>query len=703
MSDSNDQPRNGNVRDDISDKSEAPSEYHELEPYAKTPSPPIPIRDATLTPNDSEHSLSTTSSVSSRLGHLKEQRRMHSEARRSQATNNSITSINSLESKKSQSKADKMIINSPDGGDEHSDCDQDEVEKVLDAELVSDDEISARDIENVCKAANYDLLFLLPLLFLPSIPLYFCLTDPIENIFTMKDPKFMTSATEFFRYNIFASLAYGFYVIYDVLSLIIPEGILVFTPKEKDNKATKFIREQIHLIINVRQNISISAWLLTLVPLAGLILYESMFTNPLDMMNEIFVAKAVSAAADSSIEEKLIADGKNMMIQKNIEVTLVLLAMFSSVHAIEKYLMQMIGLSFHRTAFSQRISDCNHRYELVLKLCEAVKFGKPRVLSSNSSVNLLDIDSSAELSFDKGIHLTSIHRAKSIAKLIYRTLLPVDSGRDYLLPEDFSKWTNQSKETFECLDFDNSGQLYASKVEEAIIEIYNTRDSLNRGLKANGKIVKKLDMLLFIIFMCIGGLLVSPVLDIGTGKLLMSLGFLSTGFGFLFHSTAKSSFESLIFVFLQHPFDVGDRVVIDDETFVVDDIEVFTTKMVRWDGITVYIANSSLSSKTILNIRRSEDQLESLALKINGDTPTESLLTFRQELKTELMKNSSNFTGELDLANLDQLPSSNEPLSFTVLAQVRGNFQNPAKRNARKTEFLAIVERALKSSNITKA
>lgn len=698
--------KNEIVRDDISNVSENPSEYHEVEPYIKTPSPPVPIRDATLTPAESIDILSPTpSSVSSRLGQLEDQRKTHSEARKNQAAQNSITSlVNNQKTTASSKKPDKMISNSPEGHE--SDQEDEEVKKVLDSELVSDDEMSARDIESVVKAAYIDLLIVVPFIFFPTIFVYFCVGEPVDNIFFMKDPQFMTKVSEFFRYNIFATVAYGLYVIFDVLSLVVPEGILVFTPREKDNKATKIIREQLHVIINVRHNVAISAWLLTLVPWAGFILYESMFTTPWSFIEKIIEVKAEKKIADSdlAVQQNLLAYGKNIMMQRNIEIGLVLLAIFSSVLAIEKYLMQMVALSFHRMAFSSRISESNHQFSYLLKLYEAVKFGKPRVLSSTSSVNLLDIDSSADLSFDKGLHLTSVHRAKSVAKLIFRTLLPGgDSNRDYLVVEDFVKWTNHPQETFACLDLDNSGKLFANEIEEAVIEIYNTRDSLCRGLKSNGKIVKKLDGLFLFIAFVLGGILSSPIFDVGTGKLLAALGVLSTGFGFLFNSTAKSCFESLLFVFIQHPFDVGDRVLIDDENFVVDDIEIFTTKLIRWDGVAVYITNSTLCSKTILNIRRSDDQLESLALKLKGDTATESLLTFREELKKELQKDTSNFTGEVDFANLDKLPASNEPLALTVLAQVRGNFQNPAKRNARKTEFLAIVERALQTSNLTKA
>lgn len=691
-------------KSNISENSET-SEYHNVEPYVKTPSPPIPIRE-TATPADSEVATATsvTSSVSSRLGHLEDQKRKHSDARQAQAARNSITSLISTKSRskaKAQDDADKMIRNRPHAGED----DDHEVEKVLDAEMVSDEEISARDLGAVVKAAYFDLCIVLPLLFIPTIFLYFLLDEPVYSITKMKDVAYMNSAMECIRYNIFATIAYGLYVVFDVMSLVIPESILLFTRKDDKNPSKKFIRNQMNLLIDVRKNVALTTWLITLIPLASILLYESMFVTPWDIVVKLAEVKAGSIAdsAASEIEkERLLADGKHSMIQRNIEITLVLLAIFSFVIAIEKYLMQLVSLNFHRAAFAERISEINKRFGYLLKLYEAVKFGKPRVLNP-SSTSLLDIDDSASLSVDKGLHLTSVQRSKSVAKLIFKTLLPADSGRDHLLPEDFEKWTSAPKETFESLDLNEVGQITEEELEDAVFNMYMTRVNVSKGLKSNGKIVRKLDNLVFVVALAIAAFLASPIFDVGAAKLFAAIGVMSTGFGFLFHGTAKSCFEALIFVFFQHPFDVGDRVIIDDETFVIDNIEVFTTRMIRWDGVMVSITNSTLCSKLIQNIRRSDNQFESLALKIKGDSPTESLWNFRQELQKELKDRQNNFTGKVDLANLDKLPSSNEPLSLTVLAEVRGNFQNPAKRNARKADLLDIVDKALQNSNLSKA
>lgn len=703
-------------KDDVRENDSVTSEYHNL----KTPSPPIPIRSTVATPtSDGQNTpISTTSSVSSRLGHLEDQKKLHSQSRQSQAAKNSVTSIASKKSTTSKvsavAKTDKMISNSPDGGGGGGDSDDDyfeddeHVEKVLDAELVSDDVKSARNMERLVRTAFFDLFIILPLMLIPSVALYFCLDEPFYNIMYTKNPEDMNLTMECIRYNLFSVFAYGLYVISDVLSLVIPEGILLFSTVVKTKDGTKsvstIVRSQMNLLIDVRKNVALSLWFIALVPLAGTFLYKSMFLTPWDLLHKIMsidLEKLVEGTTKID-QEKMIADETRSLMQRYAEIIFVLLAIFSSVLAVEKYCMQIFLLNFHSKAFAKRISDCNQKFGYLIRLYEAVKFGKPRVLSNNSLIS--NLDSSTDLKTDKGIHLTSLHRAKSIAKLIYRSLLPADAdGRDYLLVEDFKKWTNYPDETFASFDLDQTGKLSEEEIEDAVVEIYNSRTNLLRGLKSNARVVKKLDNLFVITAVLIGGVIASPVFDMGAVSLFATMSVFSASFGFLFHSTAKSCFESILFVFIQHPFDVGDRVIIDGETFVIEDIEVFTTKMIRWDGILVYITNFSLCSKVIQNIRRSENQIESLDLKIKGDTPAESILNLTVELKKQLESHKRNFTGQIDLAHLDKLPANNEPMSLSVQAQVRGNFQNPAKMNSRKTELFDIVDKALLNCNISKA
>lgn len=53
------------------------------------------------------------------------------------------------------------------------------------------------------------------------------------------------------------------------------------------------------------------------------------------------------------------------------------------------------------------------------------------------------------------------------------------------------------------------------------------------------------------------------LLDIATTKLLLVFSSQFVGLAFMIGSTCKNIFESFVFVFVMHPYDVGDRCVVD--------------------------------------------------------------------------------------------------------------------------------------------
>lgn len=79
----------------------------------------------------------------------------------------------------------------------------------------------------------------------------------------------------------------------------------------------------------------------------------------------------------------------------------------------------------------------------------------------------------------------------------------------------------------------------------------------------------------------------------------------------LFSATAQEFLASIIFVFVKHPFDVGDRVDIYNtgagtvDTFFVKEIALMYTEFKKLEGHVVQAPNSLLNTLFILNMRRS--------------------------------------------------------------------------------------------------
>ena len=90
---------------------------------------------------------------------------------------------------------------------------------------------------------------------------------------------------------------------------------------------------------------------------------------------------------------------------------------------------------------------------------------------------------------------------------------------------------------------------------------------------------------------------------------------------FIFKSTCQRVFDSIMFLFVTHPFDTGDRCFIDTENLVVKKMGLLATVFTRADGSETYYFNSQLFTKFITNARRSDKTGQMCTLFIAWKTP----------------------------------------------------------------------------------
>jgi hypothetical protein len=185
----------------------------------------------------------------------------------------------------------------------------------------------------------------------------------------------------------------------------------------------------------------------------------------------------------------------------------------------------------------------------------------------------------------------------------------IDDLFHWLLP---SKTDKDIREDGEEDEFVNQGEL-VGKIEE----LFRERQQCQHRSKAREYILHKLHGILRVVFALIGASMASPVFDFGTGKVWASYALLAGSLGFTFKGAAKTGFEALMLLFVRHPFDIGDTVVIDGVELIVDRLQVFTTRLLkpnnpedgggkRAERHTIwYVPNSKLMDKNIVNLTRS--------------------------------------------------------------------------------------------------
>lgn len=95
------------------------------------------------------------------------------------------------------------------------------------------------------------------------------------------------------------------------------------------------------------------------------------------------------------------------------------------------------------------------------------------------------------------------------------------------------------------------------------VKVYQGRRALSHALNDTKTAVKQLNKLVTCILIVIIIIIWLLLVGIATTKVLVFLSSQLVVAAFIFGNTCKTIFEAIIFVFVMHPFDVGDRCVID--------------------------------------------------------------------------------------------------------------------------------------------
>ena len=171
----------------------------------------------------------------------------------------------------------------------------------------------------------------------------------------------------------------------------------------------------------------------------------------------------------------------------------------------------------------------------------------------------------------------------------------------------------EAEAAFSMFDKDMNGDISMEELEAVCVEIGRERKSITASLKDLDSVVSKLDdVLSFVVFIIVVLVLIS-LLSTSAAGVLTSAGSAVLALSWLFSATAQEFLQSVVFVFVKHPFDVGDRVSIYGNTgaqlkgddYFVKEIALLYTEFKKMEGHIVQAPNSYLNTLFILNMRRS--------------------------------------------------------------------------------------------------
>uniref|UniRef100_A0A7N0V3A7 Mechanosensitive ion channel protein n=1 Tax=Kalanchoe fedtschenkoi TaxID=63787 RepID=A0A7N0V3A7_KALFE len=248
-------------------------------------------------------------------------------------------------------------------------------------------------------------------------------------------------------------------------------------------------------------------------------------------------------------------------------------------------------------------------------------------------------------SFDDGAaekkdkEITDEMEAIAAAYHIFRNVAPYNSK--YIDEEDLMRFMIKEEVdlVFPLFEGAETGRIDRKALTNWVVKVYQGRKALAHALTDTKTAVKQLNKLVTGILCIVIVVIWLLLMEIATTKVLVLLSSQLVVAAFMFGNTCKTIFESIIFVFVMHPFDVGDRCVIDGVQMIVEEMNILTTVFLRYDNEKIYYPNSVLSTKPISNFFRSPDMGDSTEFSIDFKTPLDKFSAMKEKIKKFLERN----------------------------------------------------------------
>lgn len=285
--------------------------------------------------------------------------------------------------------------------------------------------------------------------------------------------------------------------------------------------------------------------------------------------------------------------------------------------------------------------------------------------------------------------------AHTLARLIYRSLIKPD--RDTVHPEDMRlafQSDEESEAAFGIFDKDLNGDISLDEFESVTNEIHLEKKAIGASLKDLDSVIKKLDKVFVFIIVIISIVIFISILSGSAAAALGSAGTVVLGLAWVLQATAQEFLQSIIFVFVKHPFDVGDRVTIYGSTgdnmtgddYYVTEISLLYTEFKKMQGHIVQAPNSSLNTLFILNQRRSNGLADVIPLEMRFGTPQHMIDELKARMLNFCLQNKRDYQSNIisEMTSLNQVRSCNMNIIFFH----KSNFQNELLRLNRHNKFV---------------
>ncbi|KAG9563621.1 hypothetical protein KCU71_g6667, partial [Aureobasidium melanogenum] len=261
--------------------------------------------------------------------------------------------------------------------------------------------------------------------------------------------------------------------------------------------------------------------------------------------------------------------------------------------------------------------------------------------------------------------------------------------------------SQEAQDIFHALDKDENGDVSLEEMTSLITQTSNDKHSMRRGLYDIGQAIQSLDNLLCLTVLLAAGLIYAAFFSQAIASKVTALwgGIAATSFAI--SGTVQEFLGSCIFLFVKHPYDVGDHVVINNTNMAVEQISLMYSVFRQIDsGSIVQISNMVNNAAWIRNISRSKPMKESYDFAISAKTKFPAIENLKTELQAFVLapENRRDFQPAIDVELISV--GNLKELKLRVKICQKSNFANDSLYSRRRTKFMCALLSALRKHDI---
>ncbi|KAI3652530.1 hypothetical protein MP228_001955 [Amoeboaphelidium protococcarum] len=293
----------------------------------------------------------------------------------------------------------------------------------------------------------------------------------------------------------------------------------------------------------------------------------------------------------------------------------------------------------------------------------------------------------------------SVQQARKLANDIFNALL--EPGKSEVTIDNFVPYfpsPDEARKAFRLFDTNGNGDIEKEEMKTAIEQFLNEKKAIETGVADLGTVVGRLDSFLLVITFIVVLFIWLSVFGVALTQYLLTFGSLIILSGVVIGNSAKTVVENILFLFVLHPFDVGDKIVVDGELYTVKNIALNSTTLVHVEGKLAKIPNAILQTKVIYNYRRSPNQSETFTLFAESDKVDKLMAQLEDEVTKFVRMNARDYLPTVSVHIDNNNGFADGKLKILLRINYKGNFQDIDVTRKRHNKAVMALREILSSS-----